>query len=488
MNVLFILSDQHNPEYSACEGHRLARTPNIDRLADAGTRFRRAYCQSPICVPTRAAMITGRYVHEIGCWDNVFPYCGVPQSFGRHFAMSGIRMATIGKLDYLPGADHGIEETHRATHRENLDITSLYREQDILPRHDSWKKHLATGPADTSAAFASDAAVARRARQWLQEDAGRDHRPWLLVVNFNDLHRPWQPPRHIWDHYAGQLRFEDLDARFTEDWERLHPFHRDYARHHVGALMSQDDTLNAVIGYLGAVETLDRHVGQVLDALDETGRADDTLTIYASDHGGTVGEHRNFDHGAMYDGSIRIPLIFRGPGVRPGQVVDGVVSAMDILPTAAQALGAPPALFARGTALNDALAGDADAAAPDFALCEYHGAGYRGSLFAVMSGGTKLVECVGARPMLFDLDADPHEMTDLAAIPESVAKHNGTIETLRRRLYAICSPEAVDARAKADQRRRRAELATDGRLFEGLRKRGYVADAERLILESETGR
>jgi len=392
-----------------------------------------------------------------------------------------VRFATIGKLDFEPGAEHGIEETHLATHRENLDITSLYREQQILPRYDSLEKHRATGPADSLAAYASDAKVAETAAQWLRAASGTSDRPWVLIVNFNDLHRPWCPPRELWDHYASQVHFDDLDERFTEDWSRLHPFHLTYARHHVGELMTPQDTVNAIVGYLGSCEVLDMHVGKVLDALAAAGQAEETLTVYAADHGGTVGEHRNFDHGAMYDGSIRIPLIVRGPGIRGGTVEDTVVSAMNILPTVCDASGAPPAVYSRGTSLMPMLRGEANAPRPDFALCEYHGAGYNGSLFAVRSGRYKLVECVGDRPMLFDLQADPHEMNDLAADTETAAAHADPIASLRGRLCAICSPEAVDARAKADQRARRAELAEDGRLFEGLWKRGYERDATKLI-------
>ncbi len=481
LNVLYILSDQHNPEYTGCYGHALARTPNIDRLAAAGMRFARAYCQSPICASTRAAMITGRYTHEIGTWDNAFPYTGVPRGFGHHFAAHGVRLATIGKLDFEPGAEHGIEETHLATHRENIDITSLFREQEILPRRDSLAKHRASGPADSLAAYASDAAVAQAAARWLHEASGNDARPWVLIVNFNDLHRPWQPPRALWDHYASRVRFEDLDERFTEDFSRLHPFHRTYARHHLGELMSPDDTVNALVGYLGSCEVLDLHVGKVLDALAASGQAQATLTVYAADHGGTVGEHRNFDHGAMYDGSIRIPLIVRGPGIGAGTVERTVVSAMDILPTVCEASGAPPAVFARGTSLLALLRGAPAAPRPELALCEYHGAGYNASVFALCSGRYKLVECVGERPMLFDLLDDPHEMNDLAAGVEQARAHAATIASLRARLAAICSPEAVDARAKADQRARRAELAADGRLLEGLWKRGYERDATRLV-------
>lgn len=473
LNVLFILSDQHNPEYSGCYGHRLTRTPNIDALAATGTRCASAYALSPICSSTRAAMITGRYVHETGVWDNVFGYTGTPRSFGHHLAESGVRLATIGKLDFVPGCPHGIEETHLAVHRENLDITSLYREEPILARYDLLAKHLATGPSDDLSAFAADATVAARAVTWLQQDRRRDARPWVLAVHFNDLHRPWRPPRALWEHHSAQLRDLPLDARFGEPLERLHPFHRDFTRHHLGEVLDAEQTRRAIAGYQGAVEVLDGHVGQVLQALREQGLEDDTLIIYAADHGGTVGEHRNFDHGAMYDGSIRIPLLLSGPGVRRAAVLDEVVSAIDIWPTVCEALGVARAPFVRGHSLLGALRGVPGATLPDRALCEYHGAGYNGSLFAWRRGAHKLIECVGERPMLFDLERDPLELHDRVGAEGAHGEAARTLRTLREELAEICSPAAVDARAKADQRARRAELAADGRLYEALWKRGY---------------
>ena len=117
-----------------------------------------------------------------------------------------------------------------------------------------------------------------------------------------------------------KILFEELDERFIENFNNLHPSHRVFARHHLGEIMSKEETRRAVVGYHGSCEILDFHVGKVLEGLEMAGLWDDTLVVYSSDHGGTVGEHRNFDHGSMYEGSIRIPLIFCGPGIQAGIV------------------------------------------------------------------------------------------------------------------------------------------------------------------------
>ena len=480
MNVVYILSDRHNPEQTGCYGSPIARTPHIDRLAEQGTRFTSAYCHSPICSPTRSAMMTGRYIHEIGIWDNTFVYAGTPRGWSHYFAEQGVQLTTIGKIDFQRNSDFGIEDYRLSTFRENLDITSLFREQEILPRFDSLSKFRANGPAESMDAFAQDAAIAREAVQWLADERPED-RPWILMVNFNDMHRPWNPPQQLWDHYDALIDLDQLDERFFEDFDHLHPFHRTFARHHLGQHLDQEDMRCALVGYHGACQILDQHVGQVLDALEQTGQREETLIVYASDHGGTSGEHRNYDHGAFYDGSIRIPLVFTGPGIQANVVEPSVVSALDILPTLCQAVGREVPDHLRGTSLLPLLRGEEDAPRPDFAFCEYHGAGYNGSVFAICSGQYKYIECVGERPMLFNLQRDPLEMHDLVVEQPNAPEIQSTIRHFRQQLYQICAPETIDARVKADQRARRRELAQSGRLFDEMWKRGYEKNPAHLI-------
>ena len=115
MNVVFILSDQHNPFFSGCYGNSITRTPAIDSIAERGVRFENAYCASPLCVPTRGAMFTGRYVHEVGTWDNALAWTGAPSGWSHHFRDSGVGLTTVGKLDFKPDVDHGIEGVWTST-------------------------------------------------------------------------------------------------------------------------------------------------------------------------------------------------------------------------------------------------------------------------------------------------------------------------------------------------------------------------------------
>ena len=484
MNVVFILSDRHTPAFSGCYGNPITRTPHIDRLAESGTRFESATCNSPVCVPTRAAMITGRYIHEIGTWCNAFPYTGVPQGWGHYFAEQDVAFTTIGKLDFQPGVDHGIADERLPSYRKSLDVLTLFRDQEIQTRHSFLNGFCETGPADSLRHYAGDIRVAEESARWIAEDRPKD-RPWVLGVNFSQLHRPWKPTRDLWDYYDARIKLEDLDERYSEDVSRLHPFHRAFAHHTGGERITPEEQRRGLVGYHAACEILDRNIGAVLQSLRRAGLLDETLVVYSADHAGNCGEHRSIDHGSLYEDSIRVPLIVSGPGIPEGHVEPTPVSSLDILPTVCETVGLEHPEHLRGTSLLGMLRGEENAPRPAFALCEYHANGFPGSGFALRSGRYKYIECPGERPMLFNLEEDPLEMHDLALERPDDPDVRNTVRRLRKTLCGICSPEAVGARAKADQRALRERLAKSGQLFDELWKRGYERNAERLIPRRE---
>lgn len=484
MNVVFIFSDQHNPVFSGCYGNRITRTPNIDSIAERGVRFENAYCCSPLCVPTRAAMFTGRYVHETGVWDNAGGWNGTPRGWSHYFQDNGALLTTVGKLDFLAGHDHGIEDERLASHRNSFDIHAVFREQEIVPRYSKWRQMQATGPGDDKSEPSGDDLVEREAIRWLGEDRPKD-RPWILNVNFLNPHPGWRPPRKIWDYYDRRVRLEDLDEKYFEDPAKLHPYHRAFARHQCGDIASREDIRRGHVGYHGACEVVDGNVGRVLHALEELGILQETLVIYSSDHGETCRAHASWGKMVMYEDSIRIPLVIMGPGVEAGVVEQSCVSQLDLFPTICQAVELDRPEQFRGISLWGQLQGRADAPRNEFAISEYHANGFPGGTFAVRAGPYKYVECVGERPMLFDLDGDPQELHDLIVEKPNDAEVRAVVRRLRTMLCQICSPEAVDARAKSDQRALRARLQESGRLVEEMYKRGYERNPERLITRKE---
>ena len=477
-NCLLIISDRHTAEYTGCYGNPLSRTPAIDSLAARGARFDAAYCLSPTCAPSRASMISGRYIHEIGTWCNSFPYTGEPEGWGHFFTEQGVHLTTIGKLDFAPDSNTGIADERLADYRVSPDVTTLYRDQNVI-RYPFAAGYLRTGPADDLRAYRKDIDVAADAARWLRED--RPETPWLTVVNFKHLHRPWLPTQDLWEYYDSRVGLDDLDERFTESFDNLHPFHQTFSDYSGGRLISLEDARRAVVGYYAAVEILDRNIQTVLDALSASGEEENTCVIYTSDHGGNLGEHRILDHGGLYEESIRVPLIVAAPDSKPGSVVGGPVSGIDLYPTVARALELRPPDDLRGVPLNGLARSESDAPLPGYALCQFHATGFPGSGFAYREGQMKYVACSGERSMMFDLESDPHEMHDLLDRRWMKASDHDTADRLDRNLREIVDPDEADSRCKAAQSKKREALASTGRLFDELTRRGYRPDSENLL-------
>lgn len=470
MNVLFILSDQHNAAFSGCYGHSMAHTPNIDLLADRGTRFESAYCLSPFCVPARAAMFSGRYAHEIGIWDNTRAYTGTPTSWARYFRDNGVKMTTVGKLDFAPNADHGVEEELLGGPRSSMDICALFRDQQV-PR---MALHLAlkdVRPRKLSDPPTNDMKVLDRAVHWLRDERPKD-RPWVLNVNFLSPHPGWRPREDIWARYENTVK--DLPDKYWQKIEDLHPSNRAFAIHSCGQMFTPQEVFRCHEGYLAVIEELDEYVGRLVATLENEGILDDTLVIYCADHGELAHAHCAWSKCSLYEDSIRVPWIMAGPGVPAGKVDTDCVSHLDMFPTICEALGLPQAWDKRGLSL---LSRDR----PAFIMSEFHGNGFPDGIFAIRCGKWKLVETAHQSPQLFNLETDPDEMHDLMRSPNVEQSILEKLYELRCMLSGICSPDAVDASAKRDQAILKARLEASGRLLDELARRGFERRIDQLV-------
>ncbi len=434
VNVLIVLSDEHNAAFLGCAGHALARTPNLDALAARGTRFSAAYTPSPICVPARASLATGRWVHELGCWDNAIAYDGRVRGWGHALQGAGIRVESIGKLHYRhaddpTGFDRQIEPMHI------LDgIGQVWGSvRNPLPRDRPAPTMLRERGPGESSYNRYDRRIADAACQWLAQ-AKNEPQPWCLFVGFVAPHFPLVVPQRYLEHFPSDRI--PLPKRTTT----RHPWIEAMDRYtQVERGWSDADRVQAVRLYLGLCTFLDEQVGRVLAALEASGQADRTLVVYSSDHGDNVGARGLWGKSTLYQESAGVPLILAGPGVAAGRVEPAAASLVDLQPTVldAFALKTDPALPGRSLL---------DTPDPQRAvLSEYHAIGAESGAFMLRRGRWKYHHYVGFAPELFDLDADPEELTDVAATrPETVAEFDAL-------LRGICDPEATDQRAKADQ-------------------------------------
>jgi choline-sulfatase len=450
-NVLFILSDQHSPHVVGCYGNRAVRTPNLDALAARGTRFAHAYCPSPICVPARASLATGRYVHVVGCWDNAAPYVGTEApSWGHRLTAQGRRVTTIGKLHFRRVEDPtGFPDQRQPMHVLDGvgDLWHSLREHMPLRPHS--RTQVIEARAGESEYTRYDRANAAAAVRWLREEAGRGGAPWVLNVSFAHPHFPLMVPERY-------LRLYPLDAVpmpvqwRPAEWPRHPALEFMRARQTLDRPFDERTIRNAVAVYYGMVTYLDELIGQVLQALEDCGLAEDTRVLYTSDHGEMLGEHGLWWKSSMYEGAAGVPMILAGPDIPRGAVVGTNVSLVDVFPTLVEMTGAelaPADADLPGASLLR-LANEPPQARTVFS--EYHAIFSPSAIFMVRGPRYKYVHYSGFPPQLFDLEHDPDETQDIAGAPGSV----GALRACERALRAIADPEEIDRRARADQQRR----------------------------------
>jgi choline-sulfatase len=449
-NLLFILSDEHNKHVLGSYGHPMIRTPHLDRLAARGTRFTSAYTNCPICVPARASFATGRHVNQIRYWDNAIAYDGRVPTWGHRLMAQGHHVTSIGKLHYTDSKPerNGFNEEILPLHIVNGvgDLLGLIR--DELPRRPGSANLGPEAGRGESEYTHYDRSIAAETARWLKEDAPRYRdKPWALYVGFVSPHFPLIAPPEFYDLYAeDKVPWPDMYA--PGDRPR-HPF-IDAMRKCLCFDESFDEAMvrRAITAYFGLVSFMDNNVGTVLAALEAAGLADNTRVVYSTDHGDNLGTRGLWGKSTMYEESAGIPLICAGPDIPAGGVCDTPVSLVDSFQTFIQALGAKP--DPRDSDLPGASLLDiAQGMVPKRTiLSEYHAAGAVCGSYMIRHGKYKFIYYVGLPPMLFDLEADPHERKDLGRDPQFAA----VVRECEARLRSVVDPEAADRQAKADQR------------------------------------
>lgn len=452
-NLLFIMTDEHQRNAAGCYGNPIAQTPNLDQLAARGTRFTNAYTNCPICVPCRAALATGRYVHQIGHWDNAFPYYGATPAWGHWLQEQGFRVDSIGKLHYRRAEDDdGFTQKHDAMYvAEGIgELISCIR--DNPPFRKGRDGILKAGPGDSSY-LRYDARIADQACHWLTTHA-HDETPWVLFTSFVNPHPPFTAPPELYARYP--LAEMPLPTQWRQaEWPDQPAL--DYLRCYFGweGGFTAAEIRNAVATYYAMCTYVDQKIGQVLTTLDQLGLRAQTRIIYTSDHGAMMGAKGLWGKFTMYEEAAAVPFLMAGPDVPQGKVVNTPISLVDCFPTILAAVGAQPAP-------EDADLPGASlwsiAQAPDrerTIFSEYHAAGTRHGIYMVCDGRYKYIHYLHENPQLFDLVADPTEQQNLA----NSANHRALVDEYAGQLRARVDPIAVDMQAKGDQQ---AKLAAYG--------------------------
>jgi choline-sulfatase len=467
-NLVIILSDQHNPRIMGCAGHPIVKTPNLDKLAARGTRFSAAYTSCPICVPARASLATGRYVHQIRFWDNANAYDGSVPSWGHRLMARGHRVTSIGKLHYVSSdpARNGFSEEILPMHlaEGDGDVVGLIRDE-LVVRKGVAKLGPEAGPGE-SHYTAYDRSIADEACKWLREVPRSQAKPWVLYVGLVCPHPPLIAPQEFFDWYVqADIPMPDM---YAESERPRHPYieHMRKSRPFDGGFTGPEMVKRAIAAYYGSVSFVDHNVGRVLGALEENGLADSTRVIYSSDHGENLGARGLWAKSTLFEDSAGIPMIMAGPGVPSNRVVSEPVSLVDVFPTVLECAGVERDAADSdlpGTSLLEAAQGRLPART---VLSEYHAVASPSGSYMIRRGRYKYIHYVGYAPMLFDMEDDPYERRDLAGVPEYAAE----LAACEAQLRAMLDPEAVDRLARDDQRRMVERLGGK----EAIMKRGAV--------------
>lgn len=501
-NILWFMTDQHRHDAVGYAGHPDVRTPNLDRLAAEGLNFDRFYVTNPVCTPSRATMLTGRYPHAHGSWqvDVNLPEHEVtlPAALARH----GYATAVFGKLHLQHFHEHfpedrppDIESIHR-----NLGVPEamvnefwqgwqgpLYGFQhcDLVLQHgnrcvggghyDQWlrraypeavdllePKHARVPPTGAlqswKPAMPAEAHyatyIADRTIAYLET---RRDEPFFISCSFPDPHFPLAPPTPYADLYDPASLTLPLPNR--GELAAMPPHHQfyyagrvsqvPYAPGGVAGASAKDYPLRRLpeahqremmAHYYGLITLCDHAIGRVLDALDRLGLAEDTLVLFNADHGELMGDHGLWFKGPFhYESILRVPMLWRWPGViEPGRVYQGLSSAVDILPTLLEVAGAPPEPGAQGVSALPVLRG---AAAPyrDWALAEHRESVPGMQTKTLIGQRHKLTYYPGhAFGELFDLERDPEEYENLWNAPDHQALRQ---DMLMRLLEVLCVTE-----------------------------------------------
>jgi len=456
-NILILHTDQQRWDTIRAAGNAAMHTPNLDRLAARGALLERCYVQNPVCMPSRASLLSGRYPSATTVTSNGIEMPQDIRCIQHMLGDAGYFTGVIGKLHFL---NHSARDHRRAHPRYGFDHLQIcdepgcyrdayrewVREQDpaqldavncgLPPARAQWEQMMrwegtVREPVEregfTPQVFAGDdrltnaCFVADRSVQFLRE---RGERPWMLFAGFYHPHSPLIPPRSCVDLYEGV----EIPPPVRAEHEGIHRLLEG---------RSDADILEMRRYYYAMVSDVDRNVGRILDDLDERGMTEDTVVVFTSDHGDYMGDHGKVGKGTPgYDCIMRVPCLISYPGeIEPGTRVGGLVEAVDLVPTLLDYAGVVREPELQGRSMRPLLEGDASAAR-DSVYAEYTRPGSP-SWAQVRTDRWMYCANTAGRELLFDLEADPHELHDRfgdADLSEALAEMR--LLALRRSLQA----------------------------------------------------
>ena len=405
-NILMIHMESWDGRMLGCQGHHPAMrdaTPAIDALAARGVRFTNAYCTNPICCPSRANMLSGTYTHECESWNNFKGLETGMWTYAAALEHAGYELKLLGKHDdYLTG--------HHSVMNRVADMLEPLNDRHLPVMNEDEAQGIEILPGRDRRCHESDWRMFDEAREFLLDRSGSAaaRRPFFLCLNPGLVHAAFRTNEYWLDTIPAHL----VDVPPVDDTD--HPAHV-YQLHSKAWRQGLDDeTVRRVRRvYFAMCAEADAMVGELLQALEDSGRGADTTVIFSGDHGELAMEHQQYYKMSHFEASVRVPLILAGPGITSGLVVEEPVSLIDIAPTICDLAGLPRRPNLSGESLLPTARGETTAGR-GWALATYCGLTSNTMSHMVRKGDYKLIVYEGNPSRLFNLTVDPQELNDLA--------------------------------------------------------------------------
>ncbi|MBT6097994.1 MAG: choline-sulfatase [Marinovum sp.] len=448
-NVLILMVDQLNGTLFPDGPAKWLHTPNLKRLAERSTRFVNAYTASPLCAPGRAAFMSGQLPSKNQVYDNAAEFSSSIPTYAHHLRRAGYHTCLSGKMHFVgPDQLHGFEERLTTDiYPADFGWTPDYRKPG--ERIDWWYHNMGSvtgaGVAEITNQLEYDDEVAHHAARKLYDLArGADQRPWCLTVSFTHPHDPYVARQKYWDIYAdcahlqpqvAAIPYQDQDAHSKRIFDA-----NDWRSYEITDTMIERSRR----AYFANISYLDEKIGEILGVLEATGQS--ANIIFVSDHGDMLGERGLWFKMSFFEGSARVPLMISSPDMTPG-LVHAPVSTIDLCPTLCDLAGLEMDEVAPWTAGESLVPLGQGAERLSPVMMEYAAEASYAPMVSLRLERWKFNRCAIDPDQLFDLEADPNELHNLAALPE----HQEVVSRLSAEVDERWDLDAFDAAVRQSQ-------------------------------------
>ena len=411
-NILFLMSDEHSPHAIGCEGNSIVQTPFLDRLAQSGSYFENAYCQVPLCTPSRMCMLTGKHAHRCSAWTNGSVLFPEHLTMPAHFAQHGYATALIGKMHF-----GGKEQHHGFQSRPYGDLRGYAGHQtDPLKTPPGFRERTRqAGITEIPTSLLQERVINTETLEYLRGQP--PEQPWFLLASYSRPHFPLTAPKRLFDRYWP----DNVDMPYIPPGhlEQTHRFAKGLRENFNTKAIPPEETKRARAAYYACCEFLDECIDDLLTLLEQDGLLDNTIIVYTTDHGEMAGEHGQWWKSSYYEAAARVPLIVLDRRLEQshGARVTSPVELNDLFPTLCARAGIPIPEGLDGADLTHLMSGNAEGWRST-AITEYWAEQTTGPMRMLRTSRYKYVAFPEDESILFDLESDPEEFENLAGQAE----------------------------------------------------------------------